>query len=75
VEEIHLHQAQQAGCATVDPENKIPLDINFTNNSKAVKGSARRQQILRALAVLDAIFAGSTGVYERVVGARQHILR
>jgi len=26
--------------ATVDPDNKIPLDINYTNNSKAVKGSS-----------------------------------
>ncbi len=25
--------------ATVDPENKIPLDLNYTNNSKAVEGS------------------------------------
>ena len=23
--------------ATVDPDNKIPLDINFTNNSKSVE--------------------------------------
>jgi hypothetical protein len=26
--------------ATVDPENKIPLDLNYTNNSKAVKDSS-----------------------------------
>jgi hypothetical protein len=26
--------------ATVDPDNKIPLDLNYTNNSKAVKGSS-----------------------------------
>ncbi len=26
--------------ATVDPENKIPLDLNYANNSKAVKGSS-----------------------------------
>ena len=26
--------------ATVDPDRKIPLDINFTNNSKRVEGSS-----------------------------------
>jgi hypothetical protein len=26
--------------ATVDPENKIPFDLNYTNNSKAVEGSS-----------------------------------
>ncbi len=26
--------------AAVDPDNKIPLDLNYTNNSKAVKGSS-----------------------------------
>ncbi|MDZ7304708.1 MAG: M1 family metallopeptidase [candidate division KSB1 bacterium] len=26
--------------ATVDPENKIPLDLNYTNNSKAVQASS-----------------------------------
>jgi len=25
--------------ATVDPDNKIPLDVNFTNNSKAIEAS------------------------------------
>lgn len=27
--------------ATVDPDNKIPIDLNFTNNSQAVKRSAK----------------------------------
>jgi hypothetical protein len=26
--------------AAVDPENKIPLDLNYTNNSKAVNGAS-----------------------------------
>ncbi len=27
--------------ATIDPDNKIPIDVNFTNNSRAVKSQSK----------------------------------